>query len=174
MESTEPVARPDGGHPRHWNRGRVSHPHLWLARRNDLTRLLGDTRCRIFISLKAANAKARWLTGGADGMPDFDVVGRCSACFTCDFHGANRIFLHTLIDADASSTSSWREFAASPVTGSLCVGIRENVRRMNAIGAPVNRASCHGLHAYRVPSQVSPERFLRRPTGLRQLDMLRL
>jgi branched-chain amino acid transport system permease protein len=100
---------------------------------NDLTRLLVTLGVG-FLFFEAAN-KARWLTGGADGMPDFEV-GPVLGLFRFDFAGKTAFFytLALLVIVYVVMT----RITMSPF-GLALRGIRENVRRMNAIGAPVNR-----------------------------------
>lgn len=100
---------------------------------NDLTRLLVTLGVG-FLFFEAAN-KARWLTGGADGMPDFEV-GPVLGLFRFDFMGRTAFFytLAMLVIVYIVMT----RITTSPF-GLALRGIRENVRRMHAIGAPVNR-----------------------------------
>jgi len=100
---------------------------------NDLTRLLVTLGVG-FLFYEAAN-KARWLTGGADGMPDFEV-GPVLGQFHFDFVGRTAFF-YTLIVL-AIVYLFLRRVTTSPF-GLALRGIRENVKRMDAIGAPVAR-----------------------------------
>lgn len=100
---------------------------------NDLTRLLVTLGVG-FLFYEAAN-KARWLTGGADGMPDFEV-GPVLGQFQFDFVGRTSFF-YTLAVLVVVYLFL-RRVTTSPF-GLALRGIRENVRRMDAIGAPVAR-----------------------------------
>jgi branched-chain amino acid transport system permease protein len=104
-----------------------------VVRGNDLTRLLLTLGVGSLL-FELAN-RARWLTGGADGLSDFSVApvfGR----FQFDFMGRTAFFyaLGTLV---LVYLFMWR-VTQSPF-GLALRGIRENVRRMNSIGAPVGR-----------------------------------
>jgi len=100
---------------------------------NDLTRLLVTLGIG-FLFFEAAN-KANWLTGGADGMPDFEV-GRLLGLYAFDFMGKTA-FWYTL--AVLAVVYLFLLLVTSSPFGVALRGIRENVRRMHAIGAPVNR-----------------------------------
>ena len=79
--------------------------------------------------------KASWLTGGDDGLQGMEVWP-IFGWFRFDLFG-NTAFLYCL----SVLFLCWlavRRFVHSPFGRSL-VGIRENVRRMHAIGAPVGR-----------------------------------
>jgi len=104
-----------------------------VVRGNDFTRLLVTLGIG-FLIYEAAN-KARDLTGGADGLSDF-TVGPVAGLFPFDFLGRTA-FVYTLAVLVAIY-SMMRRVAASPF-GLALKGIRENVRRMSAIGAPVRR-----------------------------------
>jgi branched-chain amino acid transport system permease protein len=106
---------------------------LVILRTTGLT-LLMLTLVVASILYEAVN-KASWLTGGDDGLQGmqvwsifgrypFDLFGR-----TAYFYGLIVLFLCWL---------ATRRFVHSPFGRSL-VGIRENIRRMHAIGAPVER-----------------------------------
>jgi len=100
---------------------------------NDLTRLLVTLGIG-YLFYEAAN-KANWLTGGADGMPDFEV-GPLLGIFSFDFVG-RVAFFYTLAALVIVYLFMLR-VTTSPF-GIALRGIRENARRMHAIGAPVNR-----------------------------------
>ncbi|MEH2472119.1 branched-chain amino acid transport system permease protein [Nitrobacteraceae bacterium AZCC 2161] len=104
-----------------------------VVRGNDFTRLL-VTLGLGFLVYEAANS-ARWLTGGADGLPDF-TVGPVLGAFAFDFMGQTAFFyaLAVLVIVFAFL----RRVTDSPF-GLALRGIRENTRRMAAIGAPVGR-----------------------------------
>lgn len=104
-----------------------------VVRGNDFTRLLVTLGIG-FLIYEAAN-KARDLTGGADGLSDF-TVGPVAGLFPFDFLGRTA-FVYTLAVLVAIY-AMMRRLAASPF-GLALKGIRENVRRMSAIGAPVRR-----------------------------------
>ena len=106
---------------------------LVILRTTGLT-LLMLTLVVASILYEAVN-KASWLTGGDDGLQGmqvwsifgrypFDLVGR-----TAYFYCLIVLFLCWM---------ATRRFVHSPFGRSL-VGIRENIRRMHAIGAPVER-----------------------------------
>lgn len=104
-----------------------------VVRGNDFTRLLVTLGVG-FLLYEAAN-RARSLTGGADGLPDFEIAP-VFGLFPFDFMGQTAFFysLSVLILVYAFL---WR-VTTSPF-GLALKGIRENARRMPAIGAPVGR-----------------------------------
>lgn len=104
-----------------------------VVRGNDLTRLLVTLGIGSLL-YEAAN-RARWLTGGADGLPDFDI-GPVFGTFSFDFLGRTAFF-YTLVALAFVYAAMWR-ITTSPF-GLALTGIRENARRMPAIGAPVAR-----------------------------------
>jgi branched-chain amino acid transport system permease protein len=104
-----------------------------VVRGNDLTRLLVTLGVG-FLLYEAAN-RARWLTGGADGLPDFSI-GPLFGVFAFDFMGHTGFF-YALGMLVLVYGFLWR-VTTSPF-GLALTGIRENVRRMAAIGAPVGR-----------------------------------
>jgi branched-chain amino acid transport system permease protein len=104
-----------------------------VVRGNDLTRLL-ITLGVGFLLFEAAN-RARWLTGGADGLPDFSISPLLGQ-FAFDFMGRTAFF-YALAMLVLVYGFVWR-VTTSPF-GLALTGIRENVRRMASIGAPVGR-----------------------------------
>jgi len=100
---------------------------------NDLTRLLVTLGVG-FLFFEAAN-QANWLTGGADGMPDFEVAP-ILGLFPFDFLGRTAYFytLAVLVLVYAAMLRITRS-----AFGLALRGIRENTMRMHAIGAPVSR-----------------------------------
>jgi branched-chain amino acid transport system permease protein len=104
-----------------------------VVRGNDLTRLLVTLGVG-FLLFEAAN-RARWLTGGADGLPDFSI-SPVFGVFAFDFMG-NTAFFYALTMLVLVYAFVWR-VTTSPF-GLALTGIRENVRRMASIGAPVGR-----------------------------------
>lgn len=104
-----------------------------VSRGNDLTRLLVTLGVAQLL-FEAAN-RARWLTGGADGMSDF-ATGPLLGLFDFDFLGRTAFFYALAVLALAYAFL-WR-VTTSPF-GLALAGIRENVRRMDSIGAPVAR-----------------------------------
>jgi len=104
-----------------------------VVRGNDLTRLLVTLGVG-FLLLEAAN-RARWLTGGADGLPDFSITP-IFGVFAFDFMGQTAFF-YALSMLVLVYAFVWR-VTTSPF-GLALTGIRENVRRMSSIGAPVGR-----------------------------------
>jgi branched-chain amino acid transport system permease protein len=104
-----------------------------VVRGNDLTRLLVTLGIG-FLLFEAAN-RARWLTGGADGLPDFSI-SPVLGLFSFDFMG-HTAFLYALGMLVLVYGFVWR-VTTSPF-GLALTGIRENVRRMSSIGAPVGR-----------------------------------
>lgn len=117
-----------------------------VVRGNDFTRLLVTLGIGLLL-FEAAN-KARWLTGGADGLPDF-TVGPVLGLFAFDFLGKTAFFY-----ALAMLVAVYlllRRVTESPF-GLAVKGIRENARRMPAIGAPVGR---HLAMAYTMAGAVA-------------------
>ncbi len=104
-----------------------------VVRGNDLTRLLVTLGVG-FLLFEAAN-RARWLTGGADGLPDFSITP-VFGVFAFDFMGKTAFF-YSLSMLVLVYAFMWR-VTTSPF-GLALTGIRENVRRMSSIGAPVGR-----------------------------------
>jgi branched-chain amino acid transport system permease protein len=117
-----------------------------VVRGNDFTRLL-VTLGLGFLVYEAANS-ARWLTGGADGLPDF-TVGPVVGVFAFDFMGQMAFFyaLAVLVIVYAFL----RRVTDSPF-GLALRGIRENTRRMPSIGAPVGR---HLVVAYTMSGAIA-------------------
>lgn len=101
-----------------------------VARGNDLTRLLITLGVGSML-FEAAN-RLRDLTGGADGLSDFDV-GPVLGLFDFDFAGVTAFFYACAVLA-VTYLAMWR-ITTSPF-GLALVGIRENAMRMRAIGAP--------------------------------------
>ncbi|MBN8942119.1 MAG: branched-chain amino acid ABC transporter permease [Rhizobiales bacterium] len=100
---------------------------------NDFTRLLVTLGVG-FLFHEAAN-KMHWLTGGADGLSSF-TVGPIAGLFAFDFRGRTAFF-YTLCVLVLAYAAIWR-ITTSPF-GLALTGIRENTRRMHAVGAPVAR-----------------------------------
>ncbi len=103
-----------------------------VLRGNDLTRLLVTLGISMML-FEAAN-KAAWLTGGSDGLTGiqlwpvlgqfrFDLYGKTAFCYSLAV-----LFLSFLVA---------RRLVHSPY-GLGLRGIKENVRRMPALGAPVS------------------------------------
>jgi branched-chain amino acid transport system permease protein len=136
-----------------------------VVRGNDFTRLLVTLGVG-FLVFEAAN-KARGLTGGADGLSDF-AVGPVAGWFAFDFLGRTA-FLYTLAML-VLVYASMRRLSASPF-GLALKGIRENVRRMPAIGAPVRR---HLAVAYTMSGAIagSAGALLVQVNSYASLDML--
>jgi branched-chain amino acid transport system permease protein len=104
-----------------------------IARGNDLTRLLITLGVGSLV-FEAAN-RARRLTGGADGLSDFEV-GPILGLFRFDFAGQTAFF-YALAVLVCVYAAMWR-ITTSPF-GLALTGIRENVIRMSSIGAPTAR-----------------------------------
>ena len=104
-----------------------------IARGNDLTRLL----VTLGVGALMAEAANRWrsLTGGADGLSDFEM-GPVLGLFRFDFAGRTAFF-YALAVLAAVYAAMWR-ITTSPF-GLALAGVRENVVRMPAIGAPTAR-----------------------------------
>ncbi|UFN46863.1 branched-chain amino acid ABC transporter permease [Roseomonas sp. OT10] len=132
---------------------------------NDLTRLLVTLGIG-FLFHEAAN-QARGLTGGADGLSDFSM-GPVLGLFRFDFMGETAFF-YTLAVLALVYAFLWR-LTASPF-GLALRGIRENVRRMPAIGAPVGR---HLATAYTISGGIAglAGALLAQTSSFASLDML--
>jgi branched-chain amino acid transport system permease protein len=104
-----------------------------VVRGNDLTRLLVTLGIGSLL-FELAN-RLRWLTGGADGFPDFEI-SPLFGYFSFDFLGRTAFF-YALGALALVYAFIWR-VTQSPF-GLALWGIRENVRRMPGIGAPVAR-----------------------------------
>ncbi|MFT4115369.1 branched-chain amino acid ABC transporter permease [Bradyrhizobium sp.] len=104
-----------------------------VVRGNDFTRLL-VTLGMGFLLYEAANS-ARWLTGGADGFPDF-TIGPVLGVFAFDFLGKTAFFYALCVLVIVFVFL--KRVTESPF-GLALKGIRENSRRMPAIGASVGR-----------------------------------
>jgi branched-chain amino acid transport system permease protein len=104
-----------------------------VVRGNDLTRLLVTLGVGSLL-YESAN-RLRSLTGGADGLPDFSI-SPVLGIFPFDFMGQTAFF-YALALLVLVYALVWR-ITTSPF-GLALTGIRENVRRMSAIGAPVGR-----------------------------------
>ena len=104
-----------------------------VARGNDLTRLL----ITLGIGALLAEVANRWrsVTGGADGLSDFEV-GPLLGLFRFDFAG-HTAFFYALAVLTGVYAAMWR-ITTSPF-GLALTGIRENMVRMPAIGAPTAR-----------------------------------
>lgn len=100
---------------------------------NDFTRLL-VTLGVCFLFHEVAN-QMHWLTGGADGLSAF-TVGPIAGLFAFDFRGRTAFF-YALAVLVLVYLAVWR-ITTSPF-GLALRGIRENTRRMHAVGAPVAR-----------------------------------
>lgn len=104
-----------------------------IVRGNDFTRLLVTLGVASLV-YEAAN-RMRDLTGGADGLPDFEsapVLG----LYRFDFEG-HTAFIYSFVVFALVYVFLWR-VVTSPF-GLALRGIRENARRMPAIGSPVRR-----------------------------------
>ncbi|MCR0983961.1 branched-chain amino acid ABC transporter permease [Roseomonas populi] len=132
---------------------------------NDLTRLLVTLGVG-FLVFEAAN-QARDLTGGADGLSDF-TMGPVLGLFRFDFAGETAFF-YSLAVLALVYFFLWR-LAGSPF-GLALRGIRENVRRMPAIGAPVRR---HLATAYTISGGIAglAGALLAQTSNFASLDML--
>jgi branched-chain amino acid transport system permease protein len=104
-----------------------------IARGNDLTRLLITLGIGALL-FQAAN-RMRALTGGADGLSDFEI-GPIGGVFAFDFAGKTA-FWYAFAVLALTYGAMWR-ITTSPF-GLALAGIRENVTRMAAIGAPFAR-----------------------------------
>ena len=94
------------------------------------------------ILLEIAN-KASSLTGGADGLSGHDDRWPIFGLFSFDMFGKTAFS----IAWSCCSSAGWSCAASiySPF-GALLTGIRENIARMHAIGAPVYWRLVHRLH----------------------------
>jgi branched-chain amino acid transport system permease protein len=104
-----------------------------VVRGNDFTRLLVTLGMGLLL-FEAANS-ARWLTGGADGFPDF-AVGPVLGLFPFDFLGKTAFFYALCV---LVIVFVFLKRVTSSPFGLALKGIRENTRRMPAIGARVGR-----------------------------------
>lgn len=136
-----------------------------VVRGNDFTRLLVTLGIGFLLS-EAANS-ARWLTGGADGFPDF-ANGPVLGVFPFDFLGKTAFF-YTLCVLVIVFVFLKR-VTESPF-GLALKGIRENTRRMPAIGAPVGR---HLAMAYTMSGAITglAGAVLAQTSHFASLDML--
>ena len=136
-----------------------------VVRGNDFTRLLVTLGVG-FLFYEAGN-RARWLTGGTDGMPDF-TVGPVAGLFPFDFLGKTAFFYALVVLAVVYA--GVQRVTQSPF-GLALKGIRENSRRMPAIGAPVGR---HLAVAYTLSGAVAglAGALLAQTTNFASIDML--
>ena len=136
-----------------------------VARGNDLTRLLITLGVGALL-YEAAN-RARGLTGGADGMSDFEM-GPVLGWFRFDFAG-NTAFFYALAVLVLVYLALWR-ITTSPF-GLALTGIRENTTRMAAIGAPTAR---HIAVSYMLSGAMAgiAGAVLAQTTSFASLDML--
>jgi branched-chain amino acid transport system permease protein len=104
-----------------------------VARGNDLTRLLVTLGVGSLL-FEAAN-RARDLTGGADGLSDFEF-GPLLGVFEFDFLG-HTAFMYSFAVLVLVYAAMLR-ITTSPF-GLALTGVRENTTRMRAIGAPTAR-----------------------------------
>lgn len=104
-----------------------------VARGNDLTRLLITLGIGSML-FEAAN-RARALTGGADGLSDFELAP-VLGLFSFDFTGHTAFFYALAVLALVYA--AMLRITTSPF-GLALTGIRENPLRMRAIGAPIAR-----------------------------------
>ncbi len=104
-----------------------------IVRGNDFTRLLVTLGVASLV-YEAAN-RMRWLTGGADGLPDFEIAPLLGL-YRFDFEGRTA-FIYSFAVFALTYMFLWR-VVTSPF-GLALRGIRENARRMPAIGSPVRR-----------------------------------
>jgi branched-chain amino acid transport system permease protein len=114
-----------------------------------------------FLLYEAANS-ARWLTGGADGFPDF-TIGPVLGLFPFDFLGKTAFFYALCVLAIVFVFL--KRVTESPF-GLALKGIRENTQRMPAIGAPVAR---HLAMAYTMSGAIAG---LAQTSHFASLDML--
>jgi branched-chain amino acid transport system permease protein len=136
-----------------------------VVRGNDFTRLL-VTLGLGFLLFEAANS-ARWLTGGADGFPDF-TIGPVLSLFPFDFLGKTAFFYALCVLVIVFVFL--KRVTESPF-GLALKGIRENARRMPAIGAPVGR---HLAMAYTMSGAIAglAGAVLAQTSHFASLDML--
>ncbi len=104
-----------------------------VVRGSDFTRLLVTLGVASLVH-EAAN-RLRHLTGGADGLSDFEVAPLLGL-FSFDFEGRTA-FLYALAVFALVYGALWR--VTTSHFGLALRGIRENPRRMPAIGSPVAR-----------------------------------
>jgi branched-chain amino acid transport system permease protein len=136
-----------------------------VVRGTDFTRLLVTLGVASLL-YEAAN-RMRWLTGGADGLPDFDIAPIFGK-FSFDFEGRTAA-LYAFCVFVLVYVFLWR-VVTSPF-GLALRGTRENVRRMSAIGAPVGR---HLAVAYMLSGAVAgiAGALLAQTSRFASLDML--
>ena len=136
-----------------------------VARGNDLTRLLVTLGIGALL-FEAAN-RARSLTGGADGMSDFEMAP-VLGLFRFDFAGRTA-FCYALAVLLAVYAALWR-ITTSPF-GLALAGIRENPGRMASIGAPTAR---HIAVSYMLSGAMAgmAGAVLAQTTSFASLDML--
>lgn len=102
-----------------------------VVRGSDLARLMVTLAIGLML-FELAN-QAAFITGGADGLTGI-TLGKVLGLFAFDLRG-NTAYLYSLAVLFTLFVLA-RRLVASPFGLSLC-GIRENARRMPAIGAPV-------------------------------------
>lgn len=136
-----------------------------VVRGNDFTRLLVTLGVASLV-YEAAN-RLRDLTGGADGLSDFEVAPLLGL-FAFDFEGRTG-FIYALATFFMVYLALWR-VTNSPF-GMALRGIRENARRMPAIGSPVAR---HLAVAYLLSGAVAgiAGALLAQTSRFASLDML--
>jgi len=136
-----------------------------VVRGNDFTRLLVTLGVASLV-YEAAN-RLRDLTGGADGLSDFEVAPLLGL-FAFDFEGRTG-FVYALATFSLVHLALWR-VTTSPF-GMALRGIRENPRRMPAIGSPVAR---HLAVAYLLSGAVAgvAGALLAQTSRFASLDML--
>ena len=136
-----------------------------IARGNDLTRLLITLGVGALL-FEAAN-RARSLTGGADGLSDFEM-GPVLGLFRFDFAG-HTAFFYALTVLVLVYLALWR-ITTSPF-GLALTGIRENAVRMASIGAPTAR---HIAVSYMLSGAMAgmAGAVLAQTTAFASLDML--
>lgn len=132
---------------------------------NDFNRLL-ITLGVGFLFYEAAN-QANELTGGADGLSSFPV-GPVAGLWTFDFQG-RVAYAYTLAGLVVAWLIVWR-VSTSPF-GLALRGLRENTRRMHAIGARVGR---HRAMAYVLSGTLAgmAGAMLAQTSNFASLDML--
>jgi len=104
-----------------------------VLRGSDLTRLM--VTLGICLMLMEAANKMRWLTGGADGLQGI-VVSPVLGIFTFDLFGRTA-YIYSMVVLFLVFLLI-RRIIRSPY-GLALRGIKENVRRMHALGTPVAR-----------------------------------
>lgn len=136
-----------------------------IVRGNDFTRLLVTLGVASLI-YEAAN-RMRDLTGGADGLPDFEIAPLLGQ-FHFDFQGRTA-FVYAFCVFAVTYVFLWR-VVTSPF-GLALRGIRENAQRMPAIGAPTQR---HLAIAYTLSGAVAgvAGALLAQTSRFASLDML--